>query len=384
MIGVGGCRRIGCMFAPAPVAVRAWAVAAAGDRPVDASAWTVLPVEYGSPSPTTGGLYRVVGAGWSVFVKVVQSFRHWDLLPVFPPHLRAEALATTSWRIEADLYGSALGELLPAGMRLPVVHAIDDDGDDRVVVVLEDVDADRTPWDVARYADAAGLLGRLDARLTAATHLPTTELQAPGALLRRYVDSRVVPLCVPALVDPATWRHPLLAGHAELRDAFAELASQVPALLDSLAAFTQLRMHGDATPHNLLVARDRPDELVVIDWAMGAVAPAGEELGQLLLGGAHDGVLGPGDLVALRDVVVPAYVAGLAVEGVDVAEAEVRRAMDTAITLRSAFSALPLERLGEPVTDELAALVAHRVELTRHLVDVGLSLEGVSAPRGGR
>ena len=80
-----------------------------------------------------------------------------------------------------------------------------------------------------------------------------------------------------------------------------------------------MRIHGDATPHNLLVPRDRPDELVVIDWAMGTTAPAGEELGQLLIGGAHEGDLDDGDLVALRDVVVPAYVAGLADEGLDVA-----------------------------------------------------------------
>jgi hypothetical protein len=57
--------------------------------------------------------------------------------------------------------------------------------------------------------------------------------------------------------------------------------------------------------------------------------------------------------------------------------------MDTSITLRSAFSALPLERLAEPIDDELAGLFTQRVELTRHLVEVGLSLGRVSARRGG-
>ena len=144
-----------------------------------------------------------------------------------------------------------------------------------------------------------------------------------------------------------------------------------------------MRTHGDATPHNLLVPRAAPDELVVIDWAMGAFAPAGEELGQLLLGPAHDGDVTGDDLVALRNVVVPAYAAGLAAEGLDVSDGDVRLAMDTAITLRSAFSALPIERLGEPVTDELAALVERRLELTRHLVDVGLALNLLTSPRGG-
>ena len=107
--------------------------------------------------------------------------------------------------------------------------------------------------------------------------------------------------------------------------------------------------------------------------------PAGEELGQLLLGPAHDGDLTGDDLVALRHVVVPAYTAGLAAEGLVVSEGDARLAMDTAITLRSAFSALPIERLGDPVTDELAALVERRLALTRHLVDVGLAIERTSA-----
>jgi hypothetical protein len=369
------------MIELAPTDVRAWAVAATGDPDVQASTWRLERVAYGSPSPTTGGLWRIVGGSWSLFVKVVQSFRHWELLDVLPPETRAEALATTSWRFEAEMYASALGSLLPTGMRLPRVHAIDERDDDRVVVVLEDVVTSAAPWDAARYERAARALGRLDVRLTRAPWLPTNELHAPDVLMRRYVESRVQPLFIAVLLDEATWRHPLLAGpgHRELRTDVGELAARVPVLLRSLAAHTHVRTHGDATPHNLLVPRDRPDELVVIDWAMGACSPAGEELGQLVLGGAHDGDLGPADLIALRDVVVPAYAGGLAAEGLAVPEADVRAAMDTTITLRSALTALPLERLGEPVTDELAAVFARRLELTRHLVDVGLALDTVAA-----
>jgi hypothetical protein len=355
--------------------VRAWAVAATGDPDVEVTPWRVERIAYGSPSPTTGGLWRVVGPSWSLFVKVVQDYRHWDLLHMLPPAIRAEALATRSWRHEADLYESDLASVLPPGMRLPVVHAVRDDGDGRVLVVMEDVDADDTRWDADRYARAARSLGRLDVRLTAATALPRTELHEPGAMLRRYVDSRVQPHFVAALLDDEPWRHPLLRAAAPgLRADLAHLAARLPALLDSLAGHRHVRIHGDATPHNLLVPRQGPDELVVIDWAMGTTAPAGEELGQLLIGGAHDGHLDADDLVALRDVVVPAYVAGLADEGLHLAPDAVRLALDTTVTLRSAFTALPLERLADPVDDELAALVARRLQLTRHLVDVGLTL----------
>jgi len=369
------------MIELAPQDVQAWAVAASGDPAVDAGRWSVVGVDWSSPSPTTGGLYRVVGPSWSCFVKVVQSFRHWEMLDVFPAELRAQALATSSWRYEADLYRSGLGSLLPDGMRLPHVYEVRDLADSRVLVVMEDVAASAEGWDSARYARAATGLGQLDVRMTAAGWLPTTELQEPGRLLRHYVESRIAAAVLPVLAADATWEHPLLTGRRAraLRADLAELATRVPALLDALTSLPHVRIHGDATPHNLLVPAARPDELVVIDWAMGAVAPVGEELGQLLLGGAHDGDLGVDDLVALRDVVVPAYTAGLAAEGLHVPGELVRTAMDTTITLRSAFSALPLERLGEPVTDELAALVARRLDLTRHLVVVGLDLDADAA-----
>lgn len=357
--------------------VGAWAIAASGDIAVEAEPWSVVAVDCSSPSPTTGGLYRIVGPTWSVFVKVVQSFRHWELFDVLPAQMRAEALASSAWRYEADLYRSALGSLLPEGMRLPHVHEVRELGDDRVLIVMEDVAAATGRWDAARYARAARGLGRLNVRLTANPLLPATELQEPDRLLRSYFESRIAGRILPLLAADATWQHPLLTGRraARLRCDLAELASRAPVLLESLSSFPHLRTHGDATPHNLLVSADRPDELVVIDWAMSALSPAGEELGQLLLGGAHEGHLGVADLVALRDVVVAAYSGGLAAEGCDLPSELVRTAMDTTVTLRSAFSALPLERLAEPVTDELAALVAQRLELTRHLVDVGLDLD---------
>src|SRR5687767_10355101 len=189
------------MIELAPSDVHAWAVAATGDTDVATSTWSVERVAYGSASPTTGGLWRVIGSGWSLFVKVVQSFRHWDLFDVMPPEVRAEALATTSWRYEPDLYGSALESIMPRGTRLPHVHALRDLGDDRVLVVLEDVVTSDTPWDTARFEQAARALGCLDVRLTGAPWLPSHELHEPGAMLRRFFDSRVQPMFVDVLLD---------------------------------------------------------------------------------------------------------------------------------------------------------------------------------------
>jgi hypothetical protein len=334
----------------------------------------VEPVSYDVASPTTGALFRLRGAGWSRFVKVVQSFRHWPLLEVFPPELRERALHGSTWRYEADLYGSGLADVLPPGLRLPEVHGIEELANDRVAIVLEDVHTDDSPWSRRRFARAARLLGQLNVRMTVADGLPAIEWREPGERTRLFYRSRVLPVALPALRDDATWASPLLAGASDLRADLDELAARLPAILDTVGALPQLVTHGDACPHNLLVPADRSAAFVVIDWAMGGVAAVGDELGQLLVGPAHEGRLSASELPALHDALVAAYVRGLADEGLIVGADVVRYGMDAGLAVRSAFTALPLERLGEPVTDELAAFVAQRLELTRYLVELGLAV----------
>ena len=75
----------------------------------------------------------------------------------------------------------------------------------------------------------------------------------------------------------------------------------------------------------------------------------------------------------LHALLVRSYVGGLAEEGYHVDEALVRLGMDAGLAVRSAFTALPIERLGEPITDELADRFRQRLALTRYLVDVGLA-----------
>ena len=74
-----------------------------------------------------------------------------------------------------------------------------------------------------------------------------------------------------------------------------------------------------------------PDTFVVIDWAMASLAAAGDDLGQLLIGHAHDGVLAAADLPALHDLLVHAYVEGLADENYRLDEEVVRAGMDAGL-----------------------------------------------------
>src|SRR5262245_30170332 len=105
------------------------------DRDAVAIDARVEPVDYLVGTPSTGALLRVRGrarladgttSDWSVFVKQLQSVRHWDHLHLVPEPLREEFVANIPWRLEIAVHRSGLSALLPDGMRLPVAYRIDE------------------------------------------------------------------------------------------------------------------------------------------------------------------------------------------------------------------------------------------------------------------
>ncbi|HWM56773.1 MAG TPA: phosphotransferase [Pseudonocardia sp.] len=354
--------------------------AASGRNTAACCRWDVEPVERIPGPPSTVSLHRVRGVvaekgeqePWSVVVKVLQSYRHVQL----PPELRAAATVDHSWRHQADLYRAGVADVLPPGMRLPRVYRIDDLGDDRVALWLEDVAVIDTAWDLARFTHAARCLGRLAVRLTRAGHrLPATFSRVPGAVLRwQFIERRLSML--PALDGDRLWAHPLIRAVADerLRSDLRRLASRVPRLLDELDRLPQTFVHGDASPQNLLVADEDPPVLVAIDWTLIGLSAVGYDLAQLLVGAVHAGRLPVEAMPALHEAVLDGYCTGLADEAAPVPEDVVRFGLDATLVVRSAFSALPLAQLEAAPDDGLAALVASRIALTRYLVDVGLSL----------
>jgi hypothetical protein len=354
--------------------------------------WWIEPVDYAYGSPTTGGLFRIRGTAtvcgaelpWSLFVKLVHAYRHWPYFSLVPPELRDRALSGIQWRYEADVYACGLEDALPEGLRLPQLHRVKELGDDRIALVLEDVHTVATPWDLARFSRAAELLGRLAVRLTRGDYLPATASRVPGEATSLYYTGRLIPVALPALADDALWTHPLLAASVDLRSDLRELARRIPTLLDDLVQLPQMMIHGDASPQNLLVPVDEPGTFVAVDWTLGGVAAVGDDLGQLLVGLAHAGELDAAELPRLREVLLRAYTTGLAREGLHVEEAAARYGMDGGLVVRSAFTALPVERLKEPVTKELSELVTERLRLTRYLVDLGLALDAVTVSAGPR
>ena len=354
-------------------------------RPDARVEWSAVePVDHRIMSPGTAGLYRIRGTAattdeslpWSLFVKLVQSPRHIPALAAVPEEVREWARTGYAWDYEVQLYWSALRDRMPAGLRLPRLYRVDDSGDQRLAMWLEDIPiAADAGWDLPRFRRAATLLGRLGARMTLDDPLPAGASRVPGEVLRMATRGFVEALAVPALLDDAVWRHPLLAGtDPRLRDDLGRLAERIPGLLDTLDRLPQAMMHGDACPQNLLIPADDPGAFVPIDWSAGGLAVVGYDLGQLVIGEAHAGRLGPAELPALTGAVVDAYAAGLAWEGLPVDLDDVRYGAAAVLVLRSAFLTIPLDRLAEEPTAGLAAHVAERIRLTRYLVDLGLSL----------
>ena len=146
-----------------------------------------------------------------------------------------------------------------------MLYRLADLGDDRVAVWMEDVPVDSAPWDVARFAQAAELLGTLAANRRDDALLSASP-RPPGYGLRRYADGPARG-AIEVISEPATRHHPALAGYASLQPGLLGLAERIPALLDLLDTLPQAMPHGDASPQNLLVPPGEPGTLIAIDIA---------------------------------------------------------------------------------------------------------------------
>ncbi|GII02474.1 phosphotransferase [Planobispora takensis] len=343
-----------------------------GDPLADIARRYVEPVGHDTTSISTTGLHRVRGTTtdgrpWSFFVKSIHSLKHWPLIGTVPAPVRAEIIARFPWRADADTY--LAGPPLPEGLRLPRLYRVDDLGDDRLVLWLEDVRTAPAAWDLDRYRRAAGLLGAL-AAMRPATGPPDGPGTPPDPGLRVYCAGPVQHF-LSILRDPATWRHPLVARYADdlLRADLLALGDRIGPLLAAVERLPHALGHGDASPQNLLVPADGSAQFVAVDWGWGCPAAIGFDLGQLLVGLAHAGLTEPAELPAIHEAIEPAYAAE-----VDAAPDQVAFGYAATLVLRNAWTALPLDHLEEQPTPRLHELFRKRAGLARFIADLGRSL----------
>ncbi|GAA1605214.1 hypothetical protein GCM10009789_68950 [Kribbella sancticallisti] len=347
----------------------------------------VEPVDYPIGTPSTEALLRVFGTAglpsgesvdWSCFVKKLQSVRHSPIIQFVPEQIRDDFIRNMPWKLEVAVHRSDIASVLPDGLRLPRLYWISEYDDDRATLWMENVIQRPGCWKLDRFERAAQLLGQLSARRQPHLTRPFVvrdDVETRGSGLRYYTNGRVMMAALPALANEETWQHPLLAeavrnvGDHGLREDLLDLGQRLPAVLDALDALPQCYQHGDASPQNLLVPMDKPDEFVAIDWGFDCPQAVGFDLGQLLVGLAHAGELEPGELPTIHQIILAAFMEGLAAEGMTVSEEEVRYGYLGSLLARATFTALPLEALGRAGDDDLK-LFEQRVRLTRTLVDL--------------
>jgi hypothetical protein len=347
------------------------------DRPalvVDRVDCTV--VDHRITAPSTCSLTRVFVEAHDgeevrlpLVVKVLQSALQ-GLPPQMSPEDRERIAAGIPWRLEWEVYTGDTARRMPAGMRLPRLHAAVEHPDDRIALWLEDADPVDVPWTSSDLARAADGLGRLTVRR--ADQLLATRPES--TFLDHLVAVGLHGWAIPLLRTDALWAHPAFAqpSVAALRGDLLALADRVDDLLASLEAVPSLNTHGDPTPMNLLRPRSAPEEFVLIDWGTATIGPAGWDVVPLVFGPAENGTAPPDDLAARLATAVPAFVAGLAAEGTVLSEDTVLAAVRTCAVLRYPLTSLPLGEVArsEPVTPELLRHARRKAAFVRAVLDL--------------
>ena len=333
-------------------------------------------VAYDIPAITTAGRYWVSGTArtpagdetFRIFVKHVQS---WSRSPFFadvPEEFQEMAAASVPWRTEGLAYASDLGDRLPDGLSMPRAVGVFDLDELSTAIWLEDVDHPPVPWDLERYRRAAYLLGRMAASPRVA---PLANVGDFVWSVRSYAFGRLGMQVLPVLRSEEIWHHPAIAAafDADLRDRLLQAAGQVDTWLDELDELPLATTHGDYSPNNLLPGPTH-DSFTLIDFGFWVPNPIGYDLGQLLVGDVQLGRRSPSLLAETEAAIVPAYVDGMADEGMATDEATVRRSHALLLMIFTGFSALPFEQLGDTPPEAVPTLARERAELARFCLDL--------------
>ncbi|MEW1954919.1 phosphotransferase [Terrabacter sp. NPDC080008] len=346
---------------------------------------TLTPIAYGWGSPATAGLWRAAvttpdRGETTYFVKLLRHPRLWPGLVHVPEgELRDFFVRNFPWRFELDMALSGIADVLPPGMRTPILHHHEAFDDDHIGLWWEFVKERPGPWTHDELRRAARLLGRLAARRRAGAEvnerLPETCRIPAGASLRYLVEGRVLHDGRADLADDRLWAHPLVAealrgtGDVDLREDLRAHFPLVVDVLDELDRLPQTYAHGDASIQNILVCEGEED-FVVIDWGFGSLLAVGFDLGQLLVGSMHAGLVPAADIARIDPVIFDGYLQGLADEGYAVDPDDVRFGYLGSLFVRSVFTALPTAELRGDASDSLRRSVLERVDLTRAMLDL--------------
>jgi hypothetical protein len=232
-------------------------------------------------------------------------------------------------------------------------------------------------WPLEQYGRAARALGGFNGAYLGGEPWPAfawldRTTREPRGVLAAYgwIEALVL--------DPQTWRHPLL------RECYSErLVARLQALwrgreplLDALERLPQTVCHQDAWRANMMAVEGGDDKLVVIDWAYVGRGALGTDLGDLVAAGLWGGEHTPAEMHA---VAFDAYLDGLRAAGCPASRDQVRFGFATYSALKYGGLLLWLRDLDDPERrafwerlngQPMKEIVAQGVAALEYLVDL--------------
>jgi hypothetical protein len=260
----------------------------------------------------TGGVYRVDWDEASLVVKVVRNGHDEDPGALWVSGATADH--RNYWKREWLAFDSGLLDSLPGQLRAPATLLTTEPAPDEAWIWMEDVEGrPGATWPLGDYASVAFDIGTTQGAYAAGTEpLPTHEwlsrdwLRGWVEALARHVD---------VVEADAVWRREPLRSLDFLRDRFRTLWARREELLAIVEGAPQTVVHCDLWPHNLIAADD--GTTVAIDWSQVGIGAVGHDLDQLTLDPVWMQVLPDGDIEAVEQQVLPSYLAGLQLSGLD-------------------------------------------------------------------
>ena len=324
------------------------------------SEWSCEPLDVRLISPSTSGVYRVVGTAevgegpprpWRTILKVI------NLPDLRGTPLESECMTRPEdwayWKREVLARRSGLPDRFTWPLRPVRCWGTEDVDDTTAWLWLEELDTShrRRQWSLPELAGAAYDWGAFAAQGVAMVEDVESLPWAARRWLRGWVGTSLAMGGDHAIAHDGCWDHPLVRDRlpSSARASFTGLMAVAEPLLDRLEALPRTVAHHDTQWNNVFhEAGPEGGRTVAIDWSFFGTAPIGADLGHHIAVNVFLGAVMPRDAEQHAHTATEAYLEGLRAYGWQGDDNDVlvrgcchRRPADAAIRCRPPHLAVP-------------------------------------------